>query len=71
MVGARLGLGKDFGDTGEGEDMGVSLSLSLLFFSGFAVRFGSAEGVGSEDGEVVMWVTIWLERVWYWSMRRR
>lgn len=71
MVAARLGFGKDFGDTGEGEDMGVSLSLSLLLFSGFAVGFGSEEGMGSGDGEVVMWVIIWLERVWYWSMRRR
>lgn len=54
MVGARLDFGKDFGDTGEGEDMGVSLSMSLLLFSGFAVGFGSEEGTESADEEVVM-----------------
>lgn len=58
---ARLGAGNDFGDTGEGEDMGVSeVSWS-----------GLREWRGEGEGLAVMWEIICAERVWCWSMRRR
>lgn len=61
-----LGAGKDFGETGEGEDMGVSWSGSL---SGDAMA-SEAVLVVVLDVEV-MWETSWAERVWNSSMRRR